>query len=228
MNTEENPQHSSFITLSFKRKVHLKCKILTLCAESRIIRHQEEKCRNNLYAHVTLNKHRKVVLRKEARNILLAYGFLNGKEYSQLETRANFEPDWSSIRRYVKKFGVGGEWSMGVAPPDIESAKNEQMEQFEAWADVGYNVFVHRLKSCPPKVRKVRTNEPLPVQPILMGRHIIAEGFAKEGHLCGNLCSLAYQAQLNNEFNDLTGAVLWCRKNIINPAPASKDSEICK
>lgn len=55
-----------------------------------------------------LRHHRTVDVRDETRAALLAYGFLRGKKYRELEPNALSEPDWGRVFAIARKFGPGG------------------------------------------------------------------------------------------------------------------------
>lgn len=104
-------------------KEHLKIKALSLGAEARIIRQQEtraSKIARKLYEEGKMRaratqlavadsyyRHRLDVVRPEARCSCLAYGFLKGRRYKQLEakTRENNAPNWDRVTSLVSKFG---------------------------------------------------------------------------------------------------------------------------
>ena len=50
-------------------------------------------------------------------------------------------------------------------------------------------------------------------EPILMGRHLIAMGLRPGRHF-GKLLQGAFEAQLNGEFDDLDGAMMWMEEAI--------------
>lgn len=84
------------------RRRHLKVKIKSLAAEARIIRQEERRSRGRLRDSLAL--HRKGVVREEARYSQLAYGFIRGRRYEQLET----SPKGVDIRRLmdlIERFG---------------------------------------------------------------------------------------------------------------------------
>lgn len=53
-----------------------------------------------------MQHHRKVVIRKEARCSCLAYGFLRGRAYDQLEQSCHEQPDWKNVEAIVGRFAV--------------------------------------------------------------------------------------------------------------------------
>lgn len=81
----------------------LRVKIKTLTAEAGIIRHEVAKARNPLRA-AYMTEHRRGELRYEARHSQLAYGFLRGRQYAELEYLAAEEPNWKKIAKTVARF----------------------------------------------------------------------------------------------------------------------------
>lgn len=110
------------------RVVHLKVKIKSLAAESRIIRAEERKAGPVLRR--TLDIHRRGVVRSEARITQLAYGFLRGRRYRQMERTAASPPDWQRVRQHVERFGAC--WDSGASRPS-EDLKQRQLKQAELW-----------------------------------------------------------------------------------------------
>lgn len=102
------------------RNTHLKIKVKTLAAESRFIRQEELKHRNAARkarskerwqvarrletAHWWLYTHRIHTVQPAARTNLLAYGFLRGRSYAEMEAKARVEPNWKEIRKIVERF----------------------------------------------------------------------------------------------------------------------------
>ena len=54
----------------------------------------------------SLRRHRTVVVRVAARQTLLAYSFIRGRTYEQIETKARTRPDWPEVWRMVKTYGA--------------------------------------------------------------------------------------------------------------------------
>lgn len=129
-------------------KVYLKIKIKSLALEAETIRREEKKYKtkyeyqnaiNNalaengneaeitdradaiLHTRITLHEHRVNHVRKEARAALLAYGFLNGRAYTEIEgyTRTGFS--WKRVEELVKKYGEGDQRTL--------------LQQFAEWRD---------------------------------------------------------------------------------------------
>ena len=104
----------------------LKMKICTLAAEARIIRHEEQRYGGPKWGpsgiRLGLHEHRVIVLRKEQRACLLAYGFLRGRGYDFVEKDSSLRsPDWEAVERMVTKFGTD----------DLR----DRMQKFAAWKD---------------------------------------------------------------------------------------------
>lgn len=83
--------------------VFLKIKIKSLAEEARIIRKEERKTRVPL--RDDLHIHRVVHVRAESRNASLAYAYLRGRRYRQIEAFAYTVPSTDQISRMVKKYG---------------------------------------------------------------------------------------------------------------------------
>ena len=105
---------------------HLKVKIKSLAAEARIIRHEERQVRG--LDRVALSEHRRGIVRREARSAQLAYGYLRGRLYRQLERTCSTSrpgPDWAAVERLVKRYGdrpFDTSWSEQVEGLDQASA----------------------------------------------------------------------------------------------------------
>lgn len=94
----------------------LKIKIMSLAAEAKIIRREEKRwpwgdddarpTRASLYFHRTWD------VRNEARAALLAYGYLRGRAYAQLEYKCHEPPNWHRVMQIVAKFGPDKDVSM--------------------------------------------------------------------------------------------------------------------
>ena len=87
-------------------KTQLKMKICSLAAEARIIRREETKWRGDSSVRSSLRKHRTGVVRREARASQLAYGFLRGRRYAQLEKAESVRADWTRVASLVTKYGA--------------------------------------------------------------------------------------------------------------------------
>jgi hypothetical protein len=87
--------------------VFLKIKAKSLAVEATIIRQEEAKYLDRRPGSVWwwLNYHRIVQLRQEARATHLAYSFLRGRAYRQVENKCHTQPDWQRVTQLVKKYG---------------------------------------------------------------------------------------------------------------------------
>jgi len=142
------------------RFVHLKIKIASLAAESRIIRAEEKKALkhgrfclkksrerdeiafsetpisyadfagSHYQAYEELYKHRTGIVRRVARENLLALGFLRGLPYARIEPRIrkNNHPNFNEIIKHVKKFGSA-----------------EQIQGLNGWLDAAW-VHIDKLE----------------------------------------------------------------------------------
>lgn len=125
-------------------RIHLKIKIKSLAAESRIIRREELRrkpgdIRTGLYLH------RINVVRREQRLALLAYGFLRGRDYTAIETAPMTQPDWSKLGPMVERFADEKERA-GVG------------ERFKAFREVGETAHkaAHKAKQAAQKAAKAK------------------------------------------------------------------------
>lgn len=125
---------------------YLKIKIKTLVAEARIIKSEEQALsrearklykkgikpdlRYSLLCELSnVQDHRTGTVRWAARNNLLAYGFLRGRSYAQMEAYAETEPDWPAVAKIVSRFGGElGEWATWLIEAQIfyNSSVNKQ------------------------------------------------------------------------------------------------------
>ena len=56
-----------------------------------------------------LRHHRTYDVRSESRAAQVAYGFLRGRTYQQVEGSAKTSPDWKRVQRLVEKYGPKGQ-----------------------------------------------------------------------------------------------------------------------
>lgn len=104
-------------------KFYLKTKVLSLAAEARIIRNLERSKARATKAARENNKlesavyhesvrfglwdHRCNVVRREARSSHIAYGFLLGRSYQQIENLSYVQPDWARVEQLITKYYEG-------------------------------------------------------------------------------------------------------------------------
>lgn len=90
------------------RREMLRVKLKSLAAEAKIIR-AEEKRTHGLLRH-ELHSHRVREVRSEARHTHLAYGFIRGRTYAQMERSPlkGYPPDWERVRKMTKRYGPAG------------------------------------------------------------------------------------------------------------------------
>lgn len=86
--------------------IYLKIKLKSLAAEARIIHAQERKTGGAFNAlRESLHLHRVRDVRGEARATHLAYGYLRGRQWAQIENNTTTEPDWKKVTAMVRKYG---------------------------------------------------------------------------------------------------------------------------
>lgn len=56
-----------------------------------------------------LRQHRTQDVRSESRSAQIAYGYLRGRTYQQIEGAAKSEPDWKRVQRLIEKYGPKGQ-----------------------------------------------------------------------------------------------------------------------
>ena len=115
----QRPSHSgldrNYTPFNFERKIMykdnvivdrremLRVKLKSLAEESRIIRREELRTHGAL--RFDLRNHRAVQVRREARHTLLAYGFIRGLKYREMEPNAFTVPDWERVKKMLKAYG---------------------------------------------------------------------------------------------------------------------------
>lgn len=82
---------------------HLKVKIKSLAAEAVIIRSEERK--SNGVLRGSLADHRRGIVRTEARHAQIAYAFLRGRRYEQIEQNPSKPFDRKKVLDAIARFG---------------------------------------------------------------------------------------------------------------------------
>lgn len=90
------------------RSPALRVKLKSLAAESLIIKREMLRFRTTNPWYERLHLHRVHEVRDEARATNVAYGFLNGLSYSEIEASCYAEPKWDRVAAMVKKYGEEG------------------------------------------------------------------------------------------------------------------------
>jgi hypothetical protein len=103
-------------------KTYLKIKLNHLAAEARINKKEKQKwmrkasigrqkawekgIENPIKATMadSIHNHRMQCIRPEARDSNLAYGFLRGRSYAQIEAKRFTDPNWTNIKENIKRF----------------------------------------------------------------------------------------------------------------------------
>lgn len=140
----------------------LKIKIKSLAAESQIIRREElglcagkgsgsrrhrRKLReampavrqpsestvtNRNHLREELYLHRIGVVRRVARESLMAYGFIRGRSLAQVESKCNVPPNWTEVEKVVVKFGVRWD-TRRESGAEYDARKADEARRFTAW-----------------------------------------------------------------------------------------------
>ncbi len=130
------------------QRIYLKVKIKSLADEARTI-HKEE-----LKPHKDMDEcgysderrglwiHRTGPVRREARHALLAYGFIRGRKYRQMEAKCEFEPDWDTVQRLVTKYGLPAKtWQTfwNLSRGERKELEETLLKRFEEWKWIARN-----------------------------------------------------------------------------------------
>lgn len=90
-------------------KTYLKIKIMSLAAEATIIRREERRWHRNTDVAIAtrngLRSHRVNEVRIEARAALVAYAYVRGRAYAQLEAFPLTPPRWDRVLILVRRYG---------------------------------------------------------------------------------------------------------------------------
>lgn len=110
------------------RLAQLRVKIKSLAAEAKIIKHEERKAKakGDYRLLFDLKDHRRGEVGEEARNSLLAYGFLRGLPYARMEPACAYDnkPTFGAVYDIAKRFGPIRETESYRSPFWIERAYN--------------------------------------------------------------------------------------------------------
>ena len=120
---------------------YIKVKILSLAAEAKIIRKQEQIARHHRdrTRRIGLAGHRRGIVRREARHALLAYAFLRGTPYKTVEAKChdNDKPDFKKVLASLEKYmwarrydDLSGEWEN---LKEWESRQKQGQADFAKW-----------------------------------------------------------------------------------------------
>lgn len=115
------------------QRIYLKIKLKSLAAEAKIIRAEEKKyqdqsTKQGLYLHRVLN------VRNESRATFIAYGYLRGRKYSQIEPhcRTKLSPaNIDRIKSLVKKYSW---FILKNEPFNMPSIRKQKfIDDFDNW-----------------------------------------------------------------------------------------------
>ena len=119
-----------------KDLIALKVKIKSLAVEARIIRKEERKAKLQFIRN-HLQNHRRYNVRDEARWSQLAYGFLRGLEYSQMEAKNSTDVNWTRVTKLVEKFGETVFWGEEYeSRKDYEIRLKQQRITLQKWIEI--------------------------------------------------------------------------------------------
>ena len=85
------------------RREMLRVKLKNLAQEAKLIRREEQRSFGQLREE--LYRHRIDVVRVAARETHLAYGFIRGRAWADMEQNPETFPNWEAVRKMVKKYG---------------------------------------------------------------------------------------------------------------------------
>jgi hypothetical protein len=111
--------------------VCLKVKLKSLAEEARIIRKEEKKNKRLRYL---LSEHRRGTVRLEARHTHIAYGFIRGKTYEQIEPKCKTPVEWDRVRKMVTKYGVQWNHWDGESCRESRERRSKLLIEFDKWA----------------------------------------------------------------------------------------------
>lgn len=120
------------------KKTYLKVKICSLAAEAAIIKRQERKWikangRRDHPVRMGLQRHRKHVVRPEARAAHLAYGYLRGLPFRSMEAKCHEYPRIDKVLELVLRYGpykFGG-WTSN----SNKKIRDDVREELQKWMD---------------------------------------------------------------------------------------------
>lgn len=128
--------------------VSLKVKIKSLATEAEHIRLEEEKAKNasKFKTRRGLSEHRRVTVRRAARATLIAYGFLKGKKFNDIEKVSYEQPNWSMVRAMVRKYGCEV-WREGDDLARLRFRGDEIWKCFNEFYFDGYDKIYQNAKA---------------------------------------------------------------------------------
>lgn len=110
-----------------------KVNVMSLAAEAKLnrIEANKAKARNRKSVAYKLDDHRRGHLRREARAANLAYAFLKGRDYKQVEAKCHEIPDWQRVERKIIQFGATR--SDDESWQETQSRLDALRAQFKEW-----------------------------------------------------------------------------------------------
>lgn len=114
------------------KKFALKVKIKSLAAETKIIKKAIRQTKD-VAIKSELRGHHVHVVRREARHSQLAYAFLRGREYCQVESKCTDHPDFKKVEDLVIRFGQSWHYLTSGSWTSWDIRRAEQAHLFAAW-----------------------------------------------------------------------------------------------
>ncbi len=86
---------------------------------------------------LSLHEHRIAKVRPEIRAALLAYGFLRGRTYLQIENNTKSRPPWTLVIKNIKQFGVfmTSDQLIEKGYTDLSEQESALKQRFAEWID---------------------------------------------------------------------------------------------
>lgn len=107
----------------------LKVKVKSLATEAAIIRLEERRSKGVL--RNSLCEHRRGIVRHEGRHAQLAYGYLRGRSYEQVEPGCKKPFDVAKVKSMVERFGAT--WDDSEDHKLYMARKKFEVDQFDNW-----------------------------------------------------------------------------------------------
>jgi hypothetical protein len=81
-----------------------------------------------------IHLHRVNMIRKEARCALLAYGFLKGRSYREMENFSWYQPNWERVKKLALRYAEESDEAL-LTPEYKETFQQVVAQQFAEWQD---------------------------------------------------------------------------------------------
>lgn len=111
-------------------RTFLKVKIKSLGEEALIIKKEERKSK---HLRARLREHRIDIVRYETRHSLLAYGFLRGTPYKQIESKCDQKPDTEKVWRMIARYGKCNQHGVPIGETNNKQEIADYKEMLVKW-----------------------------------------------------------------------------------------------